>query len=31
MQADPQKIRHRGIMIGRLPVGKKNCITDVDS
>lgn len=27
---EPKKIRDRGIIIGRLPVGKKNCITDVD-
>jgi D-aminopeptidase len=27
---EPQKIRQRGIVIGGLPVGKKNCITDVD-
>lgn len=25
----PQKIRQRGILIGHLPVGEKNCITDV--
>lgn len=25
----PMKIRERGIVIGRLPVGEKNCITDV--
>ncbi|MEK4484447.1 P1 family peptidase [Psychrobacillus sp. FSL H8-0484] len=29
-QTDPKKIRQRGIIIGRLPVGKKNCITDVE-
>nr|WP_260858026.1 P1 family peptidase [Bacillus sp. FJAT-22090] len=28
-QKGPQKIRQRGIVIGRLPVGEKNCITDV--
>lgn len=27
---EPKKIRERGIIIGRLPVGKKNCITDVE-
>jgi D-aminopeptidase len=27
---EPKKIRQRGIKIGRLPVGKKNCITDVE-
>ncbi|SES00264.1 P1 family peptidase [Psychrobacillus sp. OK032] len=27
---EPKKIRQRGIVIGRLPVGIKNCITDVD-
>lgn len=26
---EPKKIRQRGIMIGRFPVGEKNCITDV--
>lgn len=25
----PQKIRERGFVIGQLPVGRKNCITDV--
>lgn len=29
-QQEPKKIRDRGITIGRLPVGIKNCITDVD-
>lgn len=29
-QTEPKKIRQRGIVIGRLPVGKKNCITDVE-
>lgn len=28
-QPEQKKIRQRGIVIGRLPVGKKNCITDV--
>ena len=27
---NPKKIRERGIAIGRLSVGKKNCITDVE-
>ena len=27
---EPKKIRARGITIGRLPVGLKNCITDVE-
>lgn len=27
---EPKKIRERGILIGRYPVGKKNCITDVE-
>lgn len=27
--SEPKKIRQRGIVIGRLPVGEKNCITDV--
>lgn len=27
---EPKKIRQRGITIGRLPVGEKNCITDVE-
>ncbi|MER2172178.1 MAG: P1 family peptidase, partial [Psychrobacillus psychrodurans] len=27
---EPKKIGQRGIKIGRLPVGKKNCITDVE-
>jgi D-aminopeptidase len=27
---EPQKVRDRGITIGRLPVGIKNCITDVE-
>ncbi len=26
----PKKIRESGIVIGRLPIGKKNCITDVE-
>ncbi|MFK9093085.1 P1 family peptidase [Bacillus salipaludis] len=26
----PKKVRDRGIVIGRLPVGEKNCITDVE-
>ena len=26
---EPKKIRQRGIVIGKLPVGEKNCITDV--
>ncbi|KAB2336843.1 P1 family peptidase [Cytobacillus depressus] len=26
----PKKVRERGIVIGRLPVGTKNCITDVE-
>ncbi|GGA22874.1 DmpA family aminopeptidase [Psychrobacillus lasiicapitis] len=26
---EPKKIRQRGVVIGRLPVGGKNCITDV--
>lgn len=26
---EPKKIRQMGVTIGRLPVGKKNCITDV--
>ncbi|MFZ7946527.1 P1 family peptidase [Neobacillus sp. 19] len=26
---EPKKVRERGIVIGRLPVGQKNCITDV--
>lgn len=26
----PEKVRDKGILIGRLPVGKKNCITDVE-
>jgi D-aminopeptidase len=29
MMNGPKKIRERGITIGRLPVGMKNCITDV--
>jgi len=29
-QQQPKKIRDRGITIGRLPVGLKNCITDVE-
>ena len=29
-QQAPKKIRDRGIIIGRLPVGMKNCITDVE-
>ncbi|MFJ5769331.1 P1 family peptidase [Psychrobacillus sp. NPDC093180] len=28
-QNEPKKIRQRGVVIGRLPVGEKNCITDV--
>ncbi|MEI4769080.1 P1 family peptidase [Psychrobacillus sp. FJAT-51614] len=27
---EPKKIRKRGVVIGRLPVGEKNCITDVE-
>ncbi|QFF97763.1 S58 family peptidase [Psychrobacillus glaciei] len=30
IEREPKKIRQRGIVIGRLPVGKKNCITDVE-
>ncbi len=26
----PKKVRERGIIVGKLPVGRKNCITDVD-
>jgi D-aminopeptidase len=29
-KSQPVKIRERGIVIGRLPVGEKNCITDVE-
>ena len=29
-QRHPQKIREKGIVIGSLPVGEKNCITDVE-
>ncbi|MFJ8066892.1 P1 family peptidase [Psychrobacillus sp. NPDC096426] len=29
IQRVPKKIRQRGIIIGRLPAGEKNCITDV--
>jgi len=29
IQSEPKKIRQRGIIIGRLPAGEKNCITDV--
>lgn len=28
-QTEPRKVRQRGIAIGRLPVGEKNCITDI--
>ena len=29
-QEKPTKIRARGITVGRLPIGKKNCLTDVE-
>ena len=29
-QQKPTKIRARGITVGRLPIGKKNCLTDVE-
>ena len=29
-QQEPKKIRQRGITIGHLPIGEKNCITDVE-